>query len=282
MATFFDSIDYQAARHHLDYRGTFLGTLTHLEGVFMSTDDPNQLARIAFHSTRLLKAAIDYKIQTNCDGVPLITALQEPLLALHRMDRPGFAKAKEKLMVVLEEYPDLPNLGIYREIPLITWDKAYNQQNSNGPFGRLANFTGNQPVLFLPIGSAGYGAGLDLFARFSPDGLSAMYPFRYSVYRSGDHQPRLSCQEIDFLAKLAEGRLPVIFDIFACGGSTMTMASFFFEDNLFKPFFMYNKLKAEDFLSVEELNWVKAAPDEFNLSIAYRITTDPIRDRIIV
>lgn len=296
--TLFDNIDYRGAENHLRFRGTIADVFADIERT-LAAPDRDKLTKIAYHPVRVLEAIINYKIANpNLQNpLTLIQSTADMLLHLHLMNQTEFTAAKQTLCQSLGS--NHPLFGKYPNVvPQMTWYESYNENRPSDSAGRLLKGTSKrfyrflsrpEPVLLLLIGQAGY-TGLDVFARYLKQGghpQSLVYPFRYSAYKYGDKQPRLTKEELAFIAESSRTRTPVLFDTFHAEGRTIQGALCFF-DQFFqdqRTLFLYNKLDPVDHWSTDSvgrfIELEEKQPATWDYLVSYLERTQSFRKRIL-
>ena len=268
-------IDISATpKQDLAYNGTLDDVLSEI-----ATLSPHQIitpvtAKIwALHPPRIIRAAVDYKIQH--PYTPEIDVLVREAI---NTSLGIYSDPINSAKTVNELRNKTKTMGL--EVLLInrlnqlddeaTWNATHPRWSQITAL-RIASLKQANGVLFIALAHGSVAAGMDAYLRYcdySGSRNSTFYVARLSTRKHKDRQPRLSASEVDYLRKIAKDKPVVIFDEDRSSGLTLEIADDYFSD-LFPNQSVF-KLCNEIFCD-ENLAKVDLRKKEVELDIYYNV-----------
>lgn len=225
---------FEESERYMRYKGTVGSVLDELAVALASPQE--NFARIALHPPRLIRAAMDWKINhPDSNGEPLILNAIQAGLAIYQRRPEAVALLQDFRHKIVATRPEMLTAAIEQTEDFATWD-ASDPGRSYESARKLAFELEGQDILFIALGHGGTAAGMDVFLRYAdiaPSANSAFYVIRFSRRKMEDRQPRVSDVETAYLRELTLGRQVVVFDEDSSTGTTLNEATCYFGIEIF-------------------------------------------------
>ena len=213
----------------LPYTGSLDDILSELEKI-LTTKGPQDLLEDytvrALHPPRIIRAAIDYKIEAThiAHTEELVREAINLALAVYT----GSPSAASALNDFRSHILETGNSALLTRVitqpdDMVTWS-ATHPELSEETTNKILSSAESKDVLFISLAHGGVAAGLDVYLRYcalSKSTNSEFYVARFSRAKSHDLQPRITEGEISYLQQLARGRQVIIFDEDMSTGKTL-------------------------------------------------------------
>lgn len=182
------------------------------------------LMRSILHPPRIIRAAIDYKMEAP-ESEHLVKDATELGLAVYA----GTPDARQRLAnykTLAGDFPEIMNKTIIQEKDRTTWG-ASDPGRSKETARLLADLNQGDKVLFIALAHGGVSPGMDVYLRYcdlTKQSNSVFYPVRFSRRKTHDSCPVVSHSEKRYLQEQASGRKVVLFDEDSATGQTLSAA----------------------------------------------------------
>lgn len=191
--------------------------------------------KLVFHSPRIIRAFLDYKIERPSEGIEDL--LREGIdLGLDIYSSNVDSDRINHLRKRIEETGNYPILGrrLFQRgdnITLLSSDPGLSKKTAK----KVADGNNGESILLIALGHGGTMAGMDVYLRYCDitGSDSEFYVVRFSRAKKKDEIPKVTSDEIDYLRSKSDGRQVVIFDEDTSTGSTMEFATRFFGETVF-------------------------------------------------
>lgn len=201
----------------MHYLGSLSEVLGQLEDDLASPlMQPTEIARVALNAPRLVRAAVDHKINHPCEeSEALLEKALELALEIYRSSFDVVEKIRAFKASVTTYAPDLLTIALAQPDDKITWE-ATRPERSRITAARMGDAYQGRDLLMIALAHGGVAAGMDVFLRYCDlvkSEESDLYVVRFSTQKLGDKAPRLTYREIVRLKEGVGTRQPVIFDL---------------------------------------------------------------------
>ena len=218
----------------MEFKGTVGQLMDELEAALRDPLEGRNFINIALHPPRIIRAAMDYKIDHPDEEIGELyveNALRLGLSIYSGQPDAVETSAHFRDTLVIDRFS---NLGVAQTADAPTWH-ATDPDRSFDTAQKLRYQLEHPEILFIALGHGGVAAGMDVFLYYSAltgSTNSQFYAVRFSRRKHFDISPQISKLEFARLRNMARDRQVVVFDEDIVSGDTLEIAADTFADIL--------------------------------------------------